>query len=339
MADGAFKVAVFMGGVSTEHEVSLRSGAGVIRALRAMGHTPIPVQIDKNGAWSLDDRVFDEPLAACAHLKTLCPDCVFIALHGGFGEDGHIQALLDWIDMPYTGSGSMACGLALDKVRAKAVAQSAGVPVSRHVAFDARSWRGDQSEAWRLVRDVVGFPCVIKAPCQGSSVGLAMCPDETQLTGHVEQILPIEGRVMIEQYIAGRELTCAVLDASEDGSLLPLPLTEIRPKHAAWFDYEAKYTPGACDEITPAPVDEDARCRIAELAVLAHEALGCAGWSRSDFILREDGTPVWLELNTVPGLTETSLFPQAAAAAGISYELLVDLFVRDAIRRGIRRGR
>ena len=339
MAEGVFNVAVFMGGVSTEHDVSLRSGKGVTRALQTMGHVPIPVKIGQDGVWHLDSRAFDDPLAALAHLKSLSPDCVFIALHGGFGEDGHIQALLDWVAIPYTGSGSMACGLALDKVRAKAVAQSAGVPVSRHVAFDIRSWRGDSAEAIRLVRDVVGFPCVIKAPCQGSSVGLAMCPDESQLAGHVEAILPIEGRVMVEQYIAGREITCAVLDASEDGSLLPLPLTEIRPKRSAWFDYEAKYTPGACDEITPAPVDETARCKIAELAVLAHEALGCAGWSRSDFILREDGTPVWLEINTVPGLTETSLFPQAAAAAGISYELLVDLFVRDAIRRGPRRGR
>lgn len=336
MTEGLFNVAVFMGGVSTEHDVSLRSGAGVTQALEMMGHTPIPVTITRDGTWQVDQRAFDDPLAALGHLRTLAPHCVFIALHGGFGEDGHVQALLDWVDMPYTGSGSMACGLALDKVRAKAVAQSAGVPVSRHVAFDARSWRGDPGETLRLVREIVGFPCVVKAPCQGSSFGLAMCPGESELPRHVNAILPLEGRVMVEQYIAGREITCAVLDASENGSLLPLPLTEIRPKHADWFDYEAKYTPGACDEITPAPVDEAVRCSIAELAVLAHEALGCAGWSRSDFILRNDGTPVWLELNTVPGLTETSLFPQAAAAAGISYELLVDLFVRDAIRRGSR---
>jgi len=232
-----------------------------------------------------------------------------------------------------------AASLALDKVRAKAVAQSAGVPVSRHVAFDIRSWRGDESEARRLIREIVGFPCVVKAPCQGSSVGLAMCSDEGSLRDCVEAVLPMEGRVMVEQYVAGREITASILDASEDGSLLPLPLIEIRPKHSAWFDYEAKYTPGASDEIVPAPIEEAHRQRIAELAVLAHEAIGCAGWSRSDFILRDDGTPVWLELNTVPGLTETSLFPQAAAATGITYELLVDLFVRDAVRRGVRQGR
>ncbi|HOQ89176.1 MAG TPA: D-alanine--D-alanine ligase, partial [Candidatus Hydrogenedentes bacterium] len=309
MSEGLLNVAVFMGGVSTEHEVSLRSGAGVVRALAAMGHHPLPVRIEKDGAWTIDQETFDGPLAAMIRLRELEPACVFIALHGGFGEDGHIQALLDWAGIPYTGSGSMACALALDKVRAKAVAQSAGVPVSRHVAFDIRSWRGDESEARRLIREIVGFPCVVKAPCQGSSVGLAMCSDEGSLRDCVEAVLPMEGRVMVEQYVAGREITASILDASEDGSLLPLPLIEIRPKHSAWFDYEAKYTPGASDEIVPAPIEEAHRQRIAELAVLAHEAIGCAGWSRSDFILRDDGTPVWLELNTVPGLTETSLFP------------------------------
>ena len=307
----------------------------MIGALRGKGNNVIHFIIGKDGLWAVEDQ---QPVAfsdAVPWLVNLAPDAVFIALHGGFGEDGHIQGLLDMLRLPYTGSGNAACALAMDKVRSKAVVQVQGVRVARHVTFDAESWRKDPAGATKLSREIAGMPCVIKAPCQGSSCGLAICFSDDTFVSLVDQVMPFDGHVMIEEYLKGVEVTCSVLDADPEGRIIALPVTEIRPKTSAYFDYEAKYTPGASEEITPAPLPEEIARKVGEMAILVHQTIGCSGWSRSDFIIDARG-PVWLEVNTVPGLTGTSLFPQAAAAAGISYEDLMDLFVQEAIRRGPR---
>lgn len=325
-----------MGGVSSEHEVSLHSGAGVLRALEGGPYRPIPVTITRAGDWLFPETPPMDLYQAIPMLKTLELDTVFIALHGPYGEDGRIQSLLDLLGLPYTGSGCAASALAMDKVRCKAVVASAGIRVARHVAFDAARWSLEPDVITREVEEQIGYPCVIKPVCQGSSVGITIPRNTAEFLAGVPQALEADPDVLVEAFIEGVELTCAVLDAEPDGGVRALPVTEIRPKTAAFFDYTAKYSPGASEEITPARIDAKIAEEIQRASECIHRAVGCAGWSRSDFILANTG-PVWIEVNTVPGLTETSLYPQAAAAAGISYAEMIGLFIEGARRNAEKR--
>ena len=234
-------------------------------------------------------------------------DCVFIALHGAFGEDGRIQGMLDLLGVPYTGSGCAASALAMDKVRCKAVVRSQGVPVAGHVALDRATWEADRGAVLAAVGEGVGFPCVIKPTFEGSSVGIEIPREEGVFAECLERAFGVSNDVMVEIFVEGTEVTCAVLDAEPNGLIRALPVTEIRPKAAEFFDYEAKYTPGATEEITPARIPAEDTEAVKELAAHVHEIVGCRGWSRSDFIIGPDG-PVWIEVNTVPGLmTEQDL--------------------------------
>jgi len=320
-----------MGGMSSEHEVSLRSGTGVVNALRGKGHDVTSITIGKNGLWNFDDTALLPFSAAVSRLAERKPDCVFIALHGGPGEDGRIQGLLDLMELPYTTSGSMASALAMDKIRAKAIVAAAGVRVARQMVMDAFDWRQQRTPLLARLRSDFGSPCVIKAPCQGSSCGMTINNDDAALPGDIDAIMAVEGRVLVEEYVRGTEVTCAVLDVAPGAAPRALPLTEIRPRKSAFFDYNEKYAADGAEEITPARVSEEVARMVSEMAVTAHRVIGCAVWSRSDFIIGSQG-PVWIEVNTVPGLTETSLFPKAAAAVDISYADLMELFVESSIR-------
>ncbi|NIA16331.1 MAG: D-alanine--D-alanine ligase, partial [Nitrospiraceae bacterium] len=176
----------------------------------------------------------------------------------------------------------------------------------------------------------VGYPCVVKSPCQGSSVGMAIPQDAQALRDSLPGIFAYGDEVMVEAFVRGTEVTCAVLDLDPNAAAIALPVTEIRPISSTFFDYEAKYTPGASEEITPAEISEEMTRRVQEVAVRVHNVVGCGIWSRSDFIIDDDG-PVWIEVNTVPGMTPTSLYPQAAAAAGIAYDELLTRFIDAAI--------
>jgi D-alanine-D-alanine ligase len=327
-----------MGGMSSEHEVSLRSGVGVVDALRGKGHEAVPVTIGKDALWDFNDGAPLPFSVAVPHLAAIQPDCVFIALHGGPGEDGRIQGLLDLMDLPYTTSGSLGSALGMDKIRAKAIVAAAGGRVARQVDFDAAAWRQDRSGLLARLRGDIGSPCVIKAPCQGSSCGMAINNDETTLAADVDAIMAVEGRVLVEEYISGTEVTCGVLDVVPGATPRALPITEICPRKSAFFDYNEKYAADGAEEITPARIPEETARAVREMAVLAHRVVGCAVWSRSDFMIGPKG-PVWIEVNTVPGLTATSLFPQAAAAVGINYAELMELFVESAIRASQKRQR
>ncbi len=329
------RVAVLMGGMSSEHEVSLNSGAGVLRALNSQRYEPVPVTITKDGLWEFPEGPPLGIYEAVPRLKELAVDCVFIALHGSFGEDGRIQGLLDLLGLPYTGSGCAASALAMDKVRCKAVVQAEGIRVAPHLAFGRITWEENQAEVLEKLADDLGYPCVIKPSCQGSSVGVYITPEEASVIENVNQVFAIDDCVLIEACVTGVEVTCGVLDAEPAMHARALPVTEIRPRTAAFFDYEAKYTPGASEEITPAEIDAAYTEEIQEAAVHVHHLVGCKGWSRSDFIIGPEG-PVWIEVNTVPGLTQTSLFPQACAADGISYDEMTALFVEAALREGRR---
>lgn len=329
----SLRIAVIYGGMSLEHEISLMSGDGVIDALNECGHDVISVLISKRGEWQVGAHEFMAPEKALQLLVNARIDCAFLALHGANGEDGRIQGLLDLLNIPYTGSGCASSALAMDKINAKTIVTAAGVRVAPQLSFDPLQWEKEKQDL-PTVREQLTFPMVVKAPCQGSSRGLAIVASEEELKEAVETILPLEQRVMIEQFIEGREFTCSVLDLMGSPGIEALAVTEIRPVDSAFFDYHAKYTPGATEEITPAPVDAAVNEAMEEMACIAHEALGCSSWSRSDFILGPDG-PVWLEVNTLPGLTATSLFPQAAAYRGIPYASLIQLLVLDGlVRRG-----
>jgi D-alanine-D-alanine ligase len=318
-------VAVLMGGVSSEHEVSMKSGANAVAALGQKGYRVTPVAIEKDGGWRFEGGTAVNLGEAVARLLKDGVECVFIALHGPFGEDGRMQGLFDLVGLPYTGSGHTASAIAMDKVRSKALVEQAGVRVARQVLLKP----GDAGECAARIGAEIGFPCVLKSPCQGSSLGMAIPKSEAECITALPTLFELDTCVMAEEFLQGPEVTCGVLDAEKSGPRA-MPVTEIRPVTSAFFDYHAKYTPGACREITPAEISPEATRRVQEMALRAHEVIGCRGFSRSDMILVGD-EPVWLEVNTIPGLTETSLFPQAAANVGISLSDLLGMLVEAAL--------
>ncbi len=311
-------VAVLLGGDSSEREVSLMSGRAVVQALNPKQYRVL---------------VFD-PAFELAKLVRNAPriDVALVMLHGGHGENGAIQGLLDLLGIPYQCAGVLGCALAMDKPRAKLAYREAGLPVAREVVL----YRHRPKPVATLLEHL-NPPVVIKPAGEGSSVGISIVRYKKYLAPALKLAFKLDERVLVEEFLPGREITCAVLGNRDPE---PLPLVEIRPTEKyAFFDYEAKYLPGASEEICPAPLDEETTRQIQQMAVTAHQALGLKGYSRSDFILTERG-PIILETNTVPGMTQTSLFPQAAAAAGLSFSALMDRLIELALedaRAGRRR--
>ncbi|MFO7974925.1 MAG: D-alanine--D-alanine ligase [Candidatus Hydrogenedentota bacterium] len=326
------KVAVVMGGVSSEHEVSLRSGAMVAGNLDREKYEAIPVIITPEGKWKI---LNDRPCHMTEALSRICEfdvQCIFIALHGPNGEDGRIQGVFDMLGIPYVGSGCGASALAIDKVRAKAVAAHAGISVARDRVVTRAQWDADHEAVLKGVHADLGFPCVLKSPCQGSSLGMAIPRGVGEFREALLNVLAFDDTVLIEEYLDGVEVTCSVLDATPGAPPQALPVTEICPVTATYFDYNAKYVAGATEEITPARIAPEITKQVQDIAVRVHAAIGCRGLSRSDMIL-VDERPVWFEVNTIPGMTETSLFPQAAAAAGISFPDLLDRLVQGSMKQ------
>lgn len=321
-----------MGGLSSEHEISIKSGEMVVANLDTDTYKVSTVVITSDGDWAFsgDHEEQVEFHEAVPLLKHLHPDCIFIALHGPYGEDGRIQGMLDLLAIPYVGSGCAASALAIDKVRAKFVAAAAGIPVAQDIVFTGSEWHHHRDTIHDNVTQTLGYPCVVKSPLQGSSLGMAIPKTQNDFSAVVDEILRFGSDVLVEKLITGIELTCSVLERDVDSAPEALPVTEIRPKTTGFFDYTAKYTPGACDEITPADIPDAIRDEVQDISIRAHNAMGCRGFSRSDMIL--DGEQlVWLEVNTIPGLTETSLFPQAAEAAGMPFPKLLDILIQAAL--------
>lgn len=330
------RITVLTGGTSSERDVALASGLQIAAALRSRGHEVSMVDLatgfvppDQEPAL-LPGGVGREP-PPLAKLKELergmlsaglgevpavrDADVIFLALHGGQGEDGTVQAVLDVIDVPYTGSGHLASGLALDKDLAKRVLRDSGVRVADWVMAPAAA---DEVER------AIGFPCVVKPSNEGSSVGLALVRRPDDLAPAIEIAARYDREVMVERFIPGRELTVGILGDR------PLPVGEIRPKHEM-FDYECKYTPGMAEEIFPAPIDGALAARTQEAALAAHRALKLGGYSRVDFRVGKNGDIFCLEANTLPGMTANSLIPKAAQAAGMSFPDLCEAICRLAL--------
>ena len=299
-------VAVLMGGFSSERPVSLSSGNACASALEAEGFRVSRVDVARDIA------------AVLADLK---PDVAFNALHGPNGEDGTIQGVLEYLQIPYTHSGVLASALAMDKDRAKAVAAAAGIPVAEGIVLDRHEIGATHP---------MEPPYVVKPVCEGSSFGVVIVREGQS---HPPQVLGSSDwrygdRVMVERYIAGRELTCGVMGDEVLG------VTEVLPLSGAFYDYDAKYAAGGSSHVIPAQILPNIYQKVQTLALKAHQAMGCRGVSRSDFRyddrLSEDGELVWLEVNTQPGMTPTSLVPEMAAYAGRSFGDLVRWMVEDA---------
>jgi D-alanine-D-alanine ligase len=298
IADGTARVAVLMGGLSTERNVSLKSGKAVLAALKGRG-------------W--DAHAVDVGSDLAAQLAALQPDLAWIALHGAFGEDGCVQGLLELMRIPYTGSGHRASAIAMDKVATKRMLRDTHV----RLIPDA-TWRSGQS-----VPDLE-LPLVVKAPNGGSTIGIAFATTQTELEDALRQISALEDTLLVEQMVRGEEITVAVLEGQ------PLPVVSIRPVDAAHFDFAAKYTQGCTEYLVPAPIPESVAADAQRQATEAYAQLGLSGVARADFIVDADGTPWFLEINTLPGMTATSLSPMAAGAAGMSFPDLVETLLRAA---------
>jgi len=308
MLDEKLTITVMAGGPSAEREVSLRSGAGVAAALRARGHRVFELDpVDPH--WTLPEGT----------------DLVFLALHGAYGEDGTVQARLEELGVPYTGCGPEASRVGFDKVLSKERFVAAGVPTARYVVVE----RADAPwpDGWSP-------PVIVKPARQGSSIGLQCVRRPEEWGAALAEALRYDGRLLIEEWVEGRECTVGLL-----GDRV-LPISEVRVK-SGLYDYRTKYTPGAAEYLCPAPWDEATAERIRAVARRAFEAIGGRDYGRVDLIVRSDGTPVVLEVNTLPGMTPTSALPRAARAAGLSYEDLCEYMVALAWNRrrgGVRAG-
>jgi len=310
------RVAVLMGGRSAEREVSLNTGAQVADALASVGH--LGIRIDAG------ERDFFAKLADSG------ADAVFICLHGRFGEDGTVQGLLELMDLPYVGSGVLASALAMDKVMSKHIFQCSGLRSPEYVAL--RRGRPYDVDAVTLE---LGPRTVVKPASEGSSVGMHIVHEPSELAAAVEDAFSHDDVVMVERFVSGVEVTVGVLGNDEP---VALPTLEIESVNE-FYDYESKYTPGGSRHIIPARVSDEAQQVCQRLAVAAHVALGCRGLSRGDMIVGDDGLIYLLEVNTIPGMTSTSLFPDAARAAGIEFPQLCEWLVRLALEDFGRRTR
>ena len=298
-------VALLSGGISSEREVSLNSGKQVFAALDTEKYTILRYDPKTD----LQRLVADAPKI----------DAALIILHGPFGEDGTVQGLLDLLDIPYQGSGVLGSAVAMNKLMSKQLYQQVGLPVPSYLALKRSDTVDSAGIAARL-----GLPVVIKPVQGGSSVGMSIVRSEKDLPGAIQKAFDYDTAVLVEAYIDGIEITGGVLGNSKPEAL---PLIEIIPdKNHEFFDYEAKYTAGVTQEICPARIDAALTEKARTYAVMAHEVLGCRGYSRTDLMLKGRDLFV-LETNTIPGMTATSLFPQAAAAAGLPFGQLLDRLI------------
>jgi D-alanine-D-alanine ligase len=315
------RVAVLSGGRSSEHDVSLRSGEAVARGLGEAGHEPLPVTIGRDGRWTCDGASVE--LAPAGGL--LGADAAFPALHGPFGEDGSVQGLLEWLDVPYVGSDVLASAICMDKLTLKRLFAERGLPQVEFVGVGEPGWRERCEE--------LGLPLWVKPSRLGSSVGISRVESlGDELERAVALALRHDPRVIVEASAHGREVECSLLGNEEAEASQPGEVVA----HGEWYDYETKYSDGGMELIVPAPLDPAQSARLRELAVESFRLAGCAGLARCDFFVEPDGDVLVNELNTMPGFTETSVYAKLWEATGLPYPALCDRLVALAIERHAR---
>jgi D-alanine-D-alanine ligase len=300
------KVAVVMGGTSAEREISIQTGSGVMRALQELGY---------------DAQSLDYDTRFIDGIREIEPDLVFNALHGPGGEDGQIQGILDYLAIPYTGSGVEPCALAMDKHLTKKLCAAEGLPTAAWDLFDL------SGGTLPLLPGSLDLPLVIKPRFEGSSAGVTIVHTHEQWTQAMIDAAQKYAEILAEEFIPGREFTCGVLGEEA------LPVVEIIPNRDEFYTYDAKYAAGGSTHIVPARIDGDLAARLQMLALSVHRLIGLRDYSRTDFIVSKEGRPYILEINTLPGLTPTSILPDACGAVGISYQALVERLVGYALAR------
>jgi len=334
-------VLVLLGGYSTEHDVSLKSGTGVIRQMDPDLYRPWPIVLTRDRRWRWPNAPLSTTLQSLFEggrhdlasgdltdgwnesdkpcLDRIKADGAFLALHGDWGEDGRMQSLLEYYGIPYTGSGVLGSATAMDKTRTKEILATREIPLSPSVELSTNI--GPKELAQRIF-EWGDLPLVLKVPTGGSSIGIHIVKTEEDLAAAADIFCREEKRVLVEKFVTGRELTCGYLEGYP-----ALPPTEIRPRCGEFFDFSSKYLPGGSEEITPALLNAEQTREIQDLARRVHETLRLRAYSRTDFILSEDG-PIVLEVNTLPGMTETSLIPQEALQIGLTYRDLVTAILK-----------
>ena len=304
------KVALLAGGTSGEREISIASGKGAKGALEEAGFV-----VDCLDPANKEDlkRLIEGPY-----------DVAFLCLHGRNGEDGVMQGMLELIGLPYTCSGVLASATAMDKARSKVFYELDGIPTPTSVTLTAA-----RAYDVKEVKEKVGLPCVVKPATEGSTLGIEIIDDENELAAAIKRAFTFDDIVLVEKFVEGTEITVAVIGNDDPKAL---PIIQIVPR-GDFYDFDSKYAPGGSQHICPAPLDEDLAATIHDYAERAHCALGCSGVSRSDFIIDADGIPWILETNTVPGMTPTSLLPDAARAAGIPFSELCTTLIQLALEK------
>lgn len=302
------KVALLAGGSSGEREISLASGKGALGALEEAGYDV--TWIDPSVKDDLK-RLMDEPF-----------DVAFLCMHGKMGEDGTLQGFLELLGIPYTCSGVQASAIAMDKAKSKILYSLAGVPTAPSITLKA----GEPYDIDEIV-EKLGLPCVVKPDTEGSALGVEIVQDAAELDAAIKRVFEIDDLLILETFIAGEEITVAVI-GNDDARALPI--IKIVPR-GGFYDFDSKYAPGGSQHICPAPIEESLAEVIHDYAIRAHHALGCRGVSRSDFIIDAEGVPWILETNTIPGMTATSLLPDAARAAGMTFPELCTALIEYAL--------
>lgn len=307
------KVLVLMGGISTEREISLKSGTAVAKALGEAGYEVETLDINQNNV---------------SEIAKINPDVVYIALHGKYGEDGCIQGMLEWMGIPYTGPGVSASAICMDKALTKKVLVQSGIPTPKSLEYTKAECTDVDGIKKELV-EKLGIPVVLKSPCQGSSIGVVIVRDEASVAEAIEEVFKYGDIMLAEQFVSGVELSVPVV-----GNENPVvyPIIEIVPT-SEFYDFESKYVPGMSEHIIPARISEKAAANVNKYAKEAYEKTGCRGVSRIDFIVDENDNPYVIEINTVPGMTATSLVPDSARYLGIEFPQLVDKIVKLALHK------
>ncbi|MCX7876865.1 MAG: D-alanine--D-alanine ligase [Melioribacteraceae bacterium] len=332
MENKKLKVALLLGGTSPEKEVSRNSAKSILKALRDLNHEVIPIDpaLGLNQPENENDLFKDQDsnkLSNRNYLEIINSkifddiDVAFIALHGKYGEDGTIQSLLEMRGIKYTGSNVLTNALAMNKLMTKIVLEYNGVKTAEWVSAEKKY---DLNEIKKYINEKIFYPCVVKPNDQGSSVGLTFCENENQLKDAIELALQFSDVALIEKYIAGKELTVSILNDK------PLPVVEIKPK-SGFYDYKSKYTSGLSEYVCPAEISDEVAKHLQEQALKAYKAVGCKTYSRIDFRLNDNNESFCLEINTLPGMTNLSLVPKAANAAGITFEQLIENILMSAL--------
>lgn len=324
------KVGVLMGGPSAEREISLITGKAVFENLDRKKYLPTSIELSKDNIfWTLDKNNKKKRKLDFINKDKKFFDIIFIAMHGSPGEDGGVQAMFDTLGITYTGSGVLSSALAMNKVFSAQIYHANGLPYPEFINVKKDGWKNYQEKVLEDIESKVGFPCVVKPVDQGSAVGVSIVKTKNEIKKVMDKTFKSFSWLMVQKFIAGKEATCGVLE--KNGQMMVLPPTHILPNIGEFYDYKSKYKAGGSTHICPADFDDHTNQELQKLAIQAHRALGCRAMSRTDIFVGDDQKLYILETNTIPGMTPTSLFPEAASKAGISFTQMLDYMIEASL--------